>query len=182
MLGADDGIVSVASLMIGVIASGASRSTILRAAAAELVAGAISMAAGESGSVSLQRDTERADLGLERRELRADPAGEKRKLAAIYRSRGPWQRLADEVAGELTKQDALGAHARDELGLDEEMLARPIQAALSSAGSFTVGAILPILAILVAPPPSFHQQSSWLPSWHWFCWASPVLGRAARWR
>lgn len=151
VLGADDGIVSVASLMIGVIAAGASRGTILTAAAAALVAGAMSMAAGEYVSVSSQRDTERADLGQERRELAADPPGEKRELAAIYRSRGLSHDLADQVATALTKRDALGAHARDELGLDETMLARPIQAALSSAASFTVGAILPILAMLVAP-------------------------------
>ncbi|MHB8507709.1 MAG: VIT1/CCC1 transporter family protein [Candidatus Dormibacteria bacterium] len=151
VLGADDGIVSVASLMIGVIAAGASRGTILTAAAAALVAGAMSMAAGEYVSVSSQRDTERADLGQERRELAADPAGEQRELAAIYRSRGLPDELAEEVAAELTKGDALGAHARDELGLDETMLARPLQAALSSAASFTVGAILPIIAMLVAP-------------------------------
>ena len=151
VLGADDGIVSVASLMIGVIAAGASRATILTAAAAALVAGAMSMAAGEYVSVSSQRDTERADLGLERRELKADPAGEHRELAAIYRSRGLSEDLADQVATELTKRDALGAHARDELGLDEAMRARPVQAALSSSASFTVGAILPILAMLLAP-------------------------------
>jgi VIT1/CCC1 family predicted Fe2+/Mn2+ transporter len=151
VLGADDGIVSVASLMIGVIAAGASRGTILTAAVAALVAGAMSMAAGEYVSVSSQRDTERADLGQERRELAADPAGERRELATIYRSRGLPDDLADEVATALTERDALGAHARDELGLDETMLARPIQAALSSAASFTVGAILPVLAMLVAP-------------------------------
>jgi vacuolar iron transporter family protein len=151
VLGADDGIVSVASLMIGVIAAGASRGTILTAAAAALVAGAMSMAAGEYVSVSSQRDTERADLGQERRELAADPSGEKRELAGIYRARGLPVGLADQVATELTKRDALGAHARDELGLDETMLARPIQAALSSAASFTVGAILPVLAMLIAP-------------------------------
>jgi VIT1/CCC1 family predicted Fe2+/Mn2+ transporter len=143
--------VSVASLMIGVIAAGASRGTILTAAAAALVAGAMAMAAGEYVSVSSQRDTERADLGQERRELAADPAGERRELAAIYRSRGLPGDLAVEVATELMRRDALGAHARDELGLHETMLARPIQAALSSAASFTVGAILPILAMLVAP-------------------------------
>ena len=151
VLGADDGIVSVASLMIGVIASGASRATILTAAAAALVAGAMSMAAGEYVSVSSQRDTERADLSLERQELKEDPEGEIRELAAIYKSRGLSAELAHQVAVELSKHDALSTHARDELGLDQDMLARPVQAALSSAASFTVGAILPIVAMLVAP-------------------------------
>ena len=151
VLGADDGIVSVASLMIGVIASGASRGAVLTAAAAALVAGAMAMAAGEYVSVSSQRDTERADLGQERRELAADRAGEERELASIYRSRGLSDDLSNAVAIELMKSDALGAHARDELGFHETMMARPIQAALSSAASFTGGAILPILAMLVAP-------------------------------
>ena len=151
VLGADDGIVSLASIAIGVIAAGASRSTTLTAAAAALVAGAMSMAAGEYVSVSSQRDTERADLGLERRELAEDPDAEVRELAAIYRHRGLRTTLADEVAAALTARDALAAHARDELGLDESMLARPVQAAFSSAASFTAGAALPILAMLVAP-------------------------------
>ena len=151
VLGADDGIVSVASLMIGVIASGASRGTILTAAAAALVAGAGSMAAGEYVSVSSQRDTERADLAQEERELKDDPAGERHELEAIYRARGLPDDLAREVTEALMKKDALGAHARDELGLDEDLLARPIQAALSSAASFVVGAILPVIAMLVAP-------------------------------
>ena len=137
--------------MIGVIAAGASRGTTLTAAAAALVAGAMSMAAGEYVSVSSQRDTERADLGLERRELAEDPDAEVRELAAIYRSRGLPASLADQVAVALTETDALAAHARDELGLDERMLARPIQAASSSAASFTAGAALPIVAMLVAP-------------------------------
>jgi VIT1/CCC1 family predicted Fe2+/Mn2+ transporter len=151
VLGADDGIVSVASIMIGVIASGASRGTVFIAAAAALVAGAMSMAAGEYVSVSSQRDTERADLALERRELASDPEGEARELAAIYRSRGLPDDLPDQVASALTKRGALAAHARDELGLDVTRLARPVQAAVSSAASFTIGAILPILAMLVAP-------------------------------
>jgi VIT1/CCC1 family predicted Fe2+/Mn2+ transporter len=151
VLGADDGIVSVASIMIGVIASGAPRGTVIVAAAAALVAGAMSMAAGEYVSVSSQRDTEQADLALERRELARDPDGEARELAAIYRSRGLPDDLPDRVAAALTKRGALAAHARDELGLDEALLARPVQAALSSAASFTVGAVLPILAMAVAP-------------------------------
>lgn len=151
MLGADDGIVSLASIMIGMIAAGASRGTTLTAAAAALVAGAMSMAAGEYVSVSSQRDTERADLGVEQRELAESPAAEIRELSAIYRSRGLRGPLADEVALALTRTDALGAHARDELGLDPTMLARPIQAAWSSAASFTAGAALPIVAMLVAP-------------------------------
>jgi|ERR1035437_22252 VIT1/CCC1 family predicted Fe2+/Mn2+ transporter len=151
VLGADDGIVSVASLMIGVIASGANRNIILTAAIAALVAGALSMAAGEYVSVSSQRDTELADLRLEIKELSTNPDGEIEELAGIYRSRGLPQNLANEVAVALTKGDALAAHARDELGLDQTMLAKPIQAAFSSAGSFIAGAILPILTMLLAP-------------------------------
>ncbi len=151
VLGADDGIVSLASIMIGVIAAGASRGTVLTAAAAAIVAGAMSMAAGEYVSVSSQRDTERADLDLERRELAENPEAETRELAGIYRSRGLGPDLAAAVAVALTRTDALAAHARDELGLDEAMLARPVQAALSSAASFTAGAALPIVAMLVTP-------------------------------
>lgn len=153
MLGADDGIVSVASVLIGVIASGASRSPVLTAGFAALVAGAGSMAAGEYVSVSSQRDTERANLRLEETELAADPAGESKELAAIYRRRGCSTELADQVAAALMDHNALEAHARDELGLDAGALARPLQAALSSAASFTVGAFLPILAMLLAPAP-----------------------------
>jgi VIT1/CCC1 family predicted Fe2+/Mn2+ transporter len=151
VLGADDGIVSLASIMVGVIAAGASRATVLTAATAAIVAGAMSMAAGEYVSVSSQRDTERADLALERRELAANPDFETRELAAIYHSRGLPTDLAASVAVALSKRDALAAHARDELGLDEAMLARPVQAALSSAASFAAGAALPIVAMLVAP-------------------------------
>ncbi|MEA2681777.1 MAG: vacuolar iron transporter family protein [Chloroflexota bacterium] len=151
VLGADDGIVSLASIMIGVIAAGAPRATILTAAAAAIVAGAMSMAAGEYVSVSSQRDTEQADLDLERRELAENPDAEARELAAIYRTRGLSADLAEKVAVALTRTDALATHARDELGLDETMLARPVQAAFSSAASFTVGAALPIVAMLLAP-------------------------------
>jgi VIT1/CCC1 family predicted Fe2+/Mn2+ transporter len=151
VLGADDGIVSVSSLMVGVIAAGAPRGAVLTVAAAGLVAGAMSMAAGEYVSVSSQRDTERADLAQERREHAADPLGEKAELDKIYRGRGLSPELASRVATELTAQDALRAHARDELHLHQDSLARPTQAALSSAASFFLGAMLPIAASLIAP-------------------------------
>lgn len=154
VLGADDGIVSVACVMLGVIASHASASAVLTAGIAAVVAGAGSMAAGEYVSVSSQRDTERADLALERRELAADPDGEHQELAKIYQRRGLDPQLADQVATALMDHDALHAHARDELGLDQEALARPLQAALSSAGSFTLGALLPIAALVLVPRPA----------------------------
>ncbi|HEX9097614.1 MAG TPA: VIT family protein [Candidatus Dormibacteraeota bacterium] len=154
VLGADDGIVSVASVAIGVIASGATTNVVLIAAVAVLVAGAMSMAAGEYVSVSSQRDTERADLDQERGELRTHPEREKQELAAIYVNRGLPADLADQVAQALMASDALGAHGRDELGLDAAMLARPVQAALSSAASFTVGALIPIVAFLLVPTPA----------------------------
>jgi VIT1/CCC1 family predicted Fe2+/Mn2+ transporter len=151
VLGADDGIVSVASVAIGVIASGASTHLVLIAAAAALVAGAMSMAAGEYVSVSSQRDTERADLDQERKELQAHPEDEKQELAAIYVGRGLTPKLAHQVAEALTASDALGSHARDEHGLDPALRARPVQAALSSAASFVAGALLPIIALVVVP-------------------------------
>lgn len=147
VLGANDGILSTASLVLGVAASGASRSAIVTAGIAGLVAGAGSMAAGEYVSVSSQRDTEEADLRLEARELADDPEGELAELTAIYEGRGLRPELAAEVAGELTAHDALGAHARDELALPEDRRARPLQAAGASALSFASGAILPLLAI-----------------------------------
>jgi vacuolar iron transporter family protein len=147
VLGANDGILSTSSLVLGVAASGASRSAIVTAGVAGLVAGAGSMAAGEYVSVSSQRDTEEADLRLEARELAADPEGELAELAAIYEGRGLAPELAAEVAAALTKDDALAAHARDELGLEQDRRARPLQAAGASALSFAVGAILPLLAI-----------------------------------
>src|ERR1700694_2322066 len=150
VLGANDGIVSGASVAIGVIASGAPTSFVLTAAIAALVAGAMAMAAGEYVSVSSQRDTERADLKQEREELRAHPEGEKQELAAIYVNRGLSTELADKVAEALTASDALGAHARDELGL-AAIRARPVQAALYSAVSFTAGGLLPIVAFLLVP-------------------------------
>jgi vacuolar iron transporter family protein len=147
VLGANDGILSTASLVLGVAASGASRSAIVTAGIAGLVAGAGSMAAGEYVSVSSQRDTEEADLRLETRELAEDPEGELAELTAIYEARGLKSELALEVATELMAHDALQAHARDELGLPEDRRARPLQAAGASALSFAVGAILPLLAI-----------------------------------
>jgi VIT1/CCC1 family predicted Fe2+/Mn2+ transporter len=145
VLGANDGIVSVAAIIVGVAAAGSSRSAILTAGIAGLVAGAASMAAGEYVSVSSQADAERADLSVERRELTEDPVGERDELAAIYRSRGLSAALADQVA------DVLSAHARDELGMTELSHARPFQAAGASAASFTVGAALPLLAVIVSP-------------------------------
>jgi vacuolar iron transporter family protein len=151
VLGANDGIVSTASLVLGVAAAGASGSAIVTAGVAGLMAGALSMAAGEYVSVSSQRDTEDADLRLEARELRDDPQGELRELAGIYQRRGLSPELAREVAVALSSGDALAAHARDELGLDDERRARPLQAAWASAVSFSVGAILPLVAMGVTP-------------------------------
>ena len=151
VLGANDGILSTASLVLGVAASGASRVAIVTAGIAGLVAGALSMAAGEYVSVSSQRDAERADLRLEERELRRDPPGELRELAGIYEQRGLPPALASEVAISLSSHDALQAHARDELGLDAARLARPFQAAWSSALSFSAGASLPLLAVALTP-------------------------------
>ena len=151
VLGANDGVVSVASLVVGVAASGAPQSGILVAGVAGLVAGAMSMAAGEYVSVQSQADTERADLGRERRELAEDPEGELAELAAVYRERGLDDDLARRVAEQLTTRDALGAHARDELGITDALRARPVQAALASAAAFAVGAVLPVAAALVAP-------------------------------
>ena len=151
VLGANDGIVSTASLVLGVAAADASSKSILIAGVAGLVAGAMSMAAGEYVSVSSQSDTERADLDRERKELAADPKHEHEELTAIYVGRGLDAGLAAEVATQLMKHDALGAHARDELGISEILTARPIQAALASAGTFSVGAVLPLLVVLLVP-------------------------------
>jgi vacuolar iron transporter family protein len=147
VLGANDGILSTSSLVLGVAASGASGSAIVTAGVAGLFAGAGSMAAGEYVSVSSQRDTENADLALEARELASDPDGELAELAGIYERRGLSPTLAAEVAEALTADDALEAHARDELGLAEDRRAQPLQAAGASALSFAVGAVLPLLAI-----------------------------------
>jgi vacuolar iron transporter family protein len=150
VLGANDGIVSTASLVIGVAAASGARSEILLAGVAGLVAGAMSMAAGEYVSVSSQADTEHADLDRERRELAADADAELGELAAIYESRGLDAPLARQVAETLTAHDALSAHARDELGISETVTARPVQAAFVSAATFAVGAAMPIGAVLIA--------------------------------
>ena len=149
VLGANDGILSTASLIVGVAAANSSQPQILLTGIAGLVAGAMSMAAGEYVSVSSQSDTENADRGREQRELEEDPESERRELAAIYRTRGLDSALALQVADQLMAHDALGAHMRDELGINEIMVARPVQAALFSAASFAVGAILPVLMALV---------------------------------
>jgi len=151
VLGANDGIVSTASLVIGVAAADADRRAIVVAGVAGLVAGAMSMAAGEYVSVSSQADTERADLARERAELAADPDGEREELIRIYVARGLPRTLAEQVAVELMTNDALGAHARDELGLSAAFEARPVQAALASAASFAVGAVLPMAIVVLAP-------------------------------
>lgn len=151
VLGANDGIVSTASLIVGVAAAESSRGSVLVAGIAGLVAGAMSMAAGEYVSVSSQSDTENADLDRERGELATDREHEHAELAAIYVERGLDAKLADEVATQLMGKDALGAHARDELGISDTLSARPVQAAFASAGTFAVGAALPLLLVLVVP-------------------------------
>jgi len=151
VLGANDGIVSTASLILGVAAAGADSKGIMVAGLAGLVAGAMSMAAGEYVSVSSQADTERADLERERQELASAPDLEHKELTTIYVERGLDAELASEVATQLMAHDALGAHARDELGMSEALTARPIQAALASAITFAVGAVLPLLVVLLVP-------------------------------
>lgn len=152
VLGANDGIVSTASLIVGVAAAAATRSDVLIAGVAGLVAGAMSMAAGEYVSVSSQSDTEQADLARERRELGAGTDAELDELSAIYAGRGVEPSMAREVARQLMAHDALGAHARDELGISEMMTARPVQAAVTSAATFAVGAAMPLLMVVVSPP------------------------------
>ena len=151
VLGANDGIVSTASLIVGVAAAAATRGDILITAAAGLVAGAMSMAAGEYVSVSSQSDTEQADLARERQEQRDDPVSEHAELAAIYVKRGLDRDLAVQVAQQQMARDAVGSHARDELGISEITTARPVQAALTSAASFAAGAALPVLMVVVTP-------------------------------
>jgi len=151
VLGANDGIVSTASLVVGIAAANVGRGEILIAAIAGLVAGAMSMAAGEYVSVSSQADTEHADIEREKRELAADEPAEREELTQIYVARGLDKELAIQVAGQLMAHDALGAHARDELGMSEANRARPLQAALASAASFAVGALLPVLLVSLAP-------------------------------
>jgi VIT1/CCC1 family predicted Fe2+/Mn2+ transporter len=152
VLGANDGIVSTASLIVGVAAASAASSDILVAGVAGLVAGAMSMAAGEYVSVSSQSDTEQADLARERAELASQPHFERGELVQIYVKRGLEPALARKVADQLMAKDALGAHARDELGISEVTAARPVQAALTSAATFAVGAAMPLLMVIVAPP------------------------------
>jgi vacuolar iron transporter family protein len=151
VLGANDGIVSTASLIVGVAAAGASRGSILVAGVAGLVAGAMSMAAGEYVSVSSQSDTERADLDREREELATDSEQELAELTSIYVARGLDGDLASQVAVQLTAKDALAAHARDELGISETLSARPVQAAFASAGTFAIGAAMPLVLVLFVP-------------------------------
>lgn len=151
VLGANDGIVSTASLVLGVAASGASTRAILVTGVAGLVAGAMSMAAGEYVSVSSQADTERADLARETKEIAANPNQEHAELKAIYVKRGLDAALAASVATQLMAHDALGAHARDELGISDTLVAKPVQAALASAGTFAVGAALPLVAVALLP-------------------------------
>ena len=151
VLGANDGIISTASLILGVASAAASQNSVLLAGIAGLVAGAMSMAAGEYVSVSSQSDTENADLARERQELADDPEYEKRELAKIYVSRGVEPGLARQIAEQLMAKDALGAHARDELGITDITTARPVQAALASAASFSVGAAAPLVLALVSP-------------------------------
>src|ERR1019366_8168124 len=152
VLGANDGILSTASLVLGVAASHATHGNILVAGAAGLVAGAMSMAAGEYVSVHSQADIEEADLDLERQELKTDNKGEHRELAAIYVGRGLDPALAKQVADQLMTHDALEAHARDELGINPRQTARPVQAALASAASFAVGAAMPLVVTVIGPP------------------------------
>ena len=154
VLGANDGILSTASLVLGVAAAHATHSNVMVAGVAGLVAGAMSMAAGEYVSVHSQADTEQADLERERKELKADDKGEHKELAAIYVARGLDPSLARQVAQQLMAHDALGAHARDELGISKTLSARPIQAALASAGSFAVGAAMPLLVTAIVPEAS----------------------------
>ena len=152
MLGANDGIVSTASLIVGVASAAAQPADVLIAGIAAMVAGAMSMAAGEYVSVSSQADAEQADLAIETKELRENAAFEQRELTEIYVKRGLDRALAGEVAEQLTKKDALAAHARDELGISDATRARPVQAAFASAAAFTAGAVLPLLTVLVSPP------------------------------
>jgi VIT1/CCC1 family predicted Fe2+/Mn2+ transporter len=151
VLGANDGIVSTASLVLGVAAAHATHDSILVAGVAGLIAGAMSMAAGEYVSVHSQADTELADIERERKELQTDEAGERKELAAIYVARGLDPVLAQQVSEQLMAHDALAAHARDELGISEAFTAKPLQAALASAASFAIGAVLPLLVTALAP-------------------------------
>lgn len=149
VLGANDGIVSTASLIVGVASANAAQSSILMTGAAGLVAGAMSMAAGEYVSVSSQADSEKADMARERNELETDAAAEREELVGIYQKRGLDRALAEQVADQLTSHDAIGAHLRDELGMADHLSARPVQAAIASAASFAAGAVLPLLTVVL---------------------------------
>jgi VIT1/CCC1 family predicted Fe2+/Mn2+ transporter len=184
VLGANDGIVSTASLVVGVAAAQADHRQVLLAGLAGLVGGAMSMAAGEYVSVSSQADTETADLAKERWELEHYPEGEHRELSAIYVKRGLAPELADQVATQLTAHDALASHARDELGITEALRARPLQAALASAAAFAVGAVLPIAIVMVAPAASAGR---WVTGTSLLCLAllgalAARAGDASTWR
>ncbi len=159
VLGANDGIVSTASLVLGVAAAGGNRHAVLVAGMAGLAAGAMSMAAGEYVSVHSQADSENAELERERKEIELQPAAEHAELTGIYVARGLTPELAAQVAAQLMKHDALGAHARDELGISDTFSAQPIKAALASAASFAVGALLPLAVTAVAPPP---ELAAWV--------------------
>lgn len=188
VLGANDGIVSTASLVVGVAAAQASSSEILVAGVAGMVAGAMSMAAGEYVSVCSQADTEQADLQRERKELSSDDVFERSELAAIYVQRGLDPELAARVADQLMAHDALGAHARDELGISETTAARPVQAALASAATFATGAVLPLLAVVIVPAgmaiPVVVSTSicflALLGSWGAWAGGAPVVRAAVR--
>ena len=180
VLGANDGIISTASLIMGVAAATGARTDILTAAVAGWAAGAMSMAAGEYVSVSSQADSEAADLAREQRALREQPAEERQELAHIYEERGLKPKLARQVAGQLMAKDALDAHARDELGLNERAQPKPIQAAFASALAFSVGAALPTLTAFLAPQGASSKPS---PPPRWFFWSRSARlapGRAAR--
>lgn len=176
VLGANDGIVSTASLLVGVVAANASQGTVLMTGVAALVAGAMSMAAGEYVSVYSQADTEKADLAREKAELAKDPAAELRELTAIYAARGLTPELAAQVALQLSTHDALGTHARDELGISSAFSARPLQAAMASAASFAVGAALPLGVAALAPA---HSLLVWVASSSLLSLA--LLGVVAAW-
>ena len=186
VLGANDGILSTSSLVLGVAAAHATHSSVVVAGVAGLVAGAMSMAAGEYVSVHSQADTEKADLKLERAELKTDDKGEHKELAAIYVARGLDPVLAKQVAQQLMAHDAIGAHARDELGISEASRARPIQAALASAGSFAVGAVMPLLVATMASPtrviPIVAGSSLTVPGASWWIGGTRGWGRRDGWR
>lgn len=160
VLGANDGLISTSSLVLGVVASGATPNSILIAGVAGLVAGSMSMAAGEYVSVSSQSDTEKADLDIERKELASDPVGEHKELVQIYTKRGLDEVLANQVATQLMNYDALGTHTREELGITEFSKAKPLQAAFTSALTFIIGAIMPLLIILTLPSSSYFWAVS----------------------